>query len=51
MPCSSTQDTLGLSGGIRLLGSRIAETPMVLGWIGLVVLIPTAAFDTLCDDE
>ena len=42
---------LGLSGGIRLLGSGIAETPMVLGWIRPVVLIPTAAFDTLTDDE
>ncbi|HAW94727.1 MAG: hypothetical protein CMJ33_04665 [Phycisphaerae bacterium] len=42
---------LGLSEGIRLLVSGIAETPMVLGWIRPVVMIPTAAFSTLTDDE
>ena len=45
------KEQLGLSAGIRLLGSGIAETPMVLGWIRPVVLVPAAAFTTLTTEE
>ncbi|MAB28886.1 MAG: hypothetical protein CMJ53_06385, partial [Planctomycetaceae bacterium] len=45
------KEQLGLSKGIRLLGSGMAETPMVLGWIRPVVLVPAAAFTTLTTEE
>ena len=45
------KEQLGLPAGIRLLGSGIAETPMVLGWIRPVVLVPAAAFTTLTSEE
>ena len=45
------KEQLGLSAGIRLLGSGVAETPMVLGWIRPVVLVPAAAFTTLTTEE
>ena len=45
------KEQLGLSAGIRLLGSGIAETPMVLGWIRPVVLVPAAAFTNLTSEE
>ena len=45
------REQLGLSAGIRLLGSGVAETPMVLGWIRPVVLVPAAAFPNLTSEE
>ena len=45
------KEQLGLSKGIRLLGSGMAETPMVLGWIRPVVLVPAAASTTLTTEE
>ena len=45
------KEQLGLSARIRLLGSRIAETPMVIGWIRPVVLVPASAFTTLTSEE
>ena len=45
------KEQLGLPASIRLLGSGIIETPMVLGWIRPVVLVPAAAFTTLTTEE
>jgi beta-lactamase regulating signal transducer with metallopeptidase domain len=42
---------LGVRDGIRLLGSSLAETPMVVGWIRPVVLVPVSAFTNLTTDE
>ncbi len=40
-------DELGLRTSIRLLRSSLAETPMVVGWLAPVVLVPAAAFTSL----
>ncbi|MCC6910294.1 MAG: M48 family metalloprotease [Phycisphaerales bacterium] len=42
---------LGLRTSIRLLRSGLAETPMVVGWIAPVVLVPAAAFASLTPEQ
>ena len=48
---NSLKNTLGVPQTVRILESALAETPMVVGWLKPVILIPTSAFTTLNEDE
>jgi beta-lactamase regulating signal transducer with metallopeptidase domain len=48
---TSLKNTLGIRQTVRILESALAETPMVVGWLKPVILIPTSAFTTLNEDE
>ena len=48
---NSLKNTLGIRQTVRILESALAETPMVVGWLKPVILIPTSAFTTLNEDE
>ena len=45
------RDELSVSRGVRLLRSGIAETPMVVGWLAPVVLVPVSAFTSLSPEQ
>lgn len=45
------QEDLGMTRGIRLLCSGLAEVPMVVGWLSPVVLVPASAFTALSPDQ
>lgn len=42
---------LKVSPKIRMLSSGLAETPMVVGWIAPVVLVPASAFVSLTPEQ
>ena len=47
----SIRKQLGVSRTLRLLESTIAGTPMVIGWLKPVILIPTSVFTSLDEEE
>jgi len=44
---TSIREQYGLSSGIRMMKSTLAEVPMVVGWFAPVVLVPASAFTGL----
>ena len=42
---------MGINKGIKILQSSLVETPMVIGWMSPVVLIPTSVFTSLTTDQ
>lgn len=48
---TTLREQYGVSPGVRLLRSTLAEVPMVVGWCKPVVLIPAAAFTGLTPDQ
>lgn len=47
----SLRDQLGVSTAVRLVRSTLAETPMVVGWLAPVVLVPASAFTALSAEQ
>jgi len=47
----SLKEELGISPGVRLLRSGLAQVPMVVGWFSPIVLVPTSAFTGLSPDQ
>ena len=45
------KEELGINRSIRFLQSGIAETPMVVGWITPVILIPASTFTALSPEQ
>lgn len=45
------REQFGVSRAVRLLRSRLAEAPMVVGWIAPVVLVPASAFTSLTPEQ
>ena len=42
---------MGISKTVKMLKSGLAQTPMVVGWISPVVLVPAAAFASLSSEQ
>ncbi|MDP6794387.1 MAG: M56 family metallopeptidase [Verrucomicrobiota bacterium] len=42
---------MGISKTVKILKSGLAQTPMVVGWISPVVLVPAAAFASLSSEQ
>jgi len=42
---------MGISKTVKMLKSGLAQTPMVVGWISPVVLVPAAAFASLSPEQ
>jgi beta-lactamase regulating signal transducer with metallopeptidase domain/polyhydroxyalkanoate synthesis regulator phasin len=47
----SVKRELGVDRTVRFLQSSLAETPMVVGWIAPVILVPVSAFTALTPDQ
>lgn len=47
----SVKAELGAAPAVRMLRSGLAETPMVVGWLSPIVLVPTAALTSLTPDQ
>jgi beta-lactamase regulating signal transducer with metallopeptidase domain len=45
------KEELGISKGVRLLRSGLAEIPMVIGWVAPIILVPASAFISLTPDQ